>query len=95
MSPVIFTSADESSRPNAPAIARTDVLVRRAAIDANLFVGENYVGIDSSSTLHLGEVSARPFIKYTLPEAGSSVKKSKVYDVQLHTDLLNAQALLT
>ena len=41
----------------------------RAAIDANLFVGENYVGIDSSSTLHLGEVSARPFIKYTLPEA--------------------------
>ena len=80
-------------RINHPAIARTDVLIRRAAIDANLFVGENYVGIDSSSTLHLGEVSARPFVKYTLPETGSSAKKSKVYDVQLHTDLLDAQSL--
>ena len=53
-------------RINHPAIARTDVLVSRAAVDANLFVGENYVGVDSSSTLYLGEVSARPFVKYTL-----------------------------
>jgi hypothetical protein len=73
-------------RINHPAIARTDVLVSRAAIDANVFVGENYVGIDSSSTLHLGEVSARPFIKYTLTP-------TKIYEVQLHTDPLNAQAL--
>ena len=73
-------------RINHPAIARTDVLVPRAAIDANLFVGENYVGIDSSSTLHLGEVSARPFVKYTLTPA-------KAYEVQMHTDLLDAQAL--
>lgn len=73
-------------RINHPAIARTDVLVSRAAIDANLFVGENYVGVDSSSTLRLGEVSARPFVKYTL-------KPTKIYEVQLHTDPLNAQAL--
>lgn len=73
-------------RINHPAIARTDVLVSRAAIDANLFVGENYVGIDSSSTLRLGQVSARPFVKYTL-------KPTKVYELQLHTDPLDAQAL--
>ncbi|MFD2936377.1 transglycosylase domain-containing protein [Spirosoma flavum] len=83
----------QNLRINHPAIARTDVLVKRAAIDANLFVGENYVGIDSSSTLHLGEVNAKPFIKYTLPEATSSSGKGKVYDVQLHTDPLDAQAL--
>ena len=73
-------------RINHPAIARTDVFVPRAAIDANLFVGENYVGVDSSSTLHLGQVSARPFVKYTL-------KPVKKYEVQLHTGAMNAQAL--
>ena len=73
-------------RINHPAIARTDVFVPRAAIDANLFVGENYVGVDSSSTLHLGQVSAHPFVKYTL-------KPVKIYEVQLHTDAMNAQAL--
>ena len=78
-------------RINHPAIARTDVLVSRAAMDANLFVGENYVGVDSSSTLHLGEVSARPFVKYTLPETPGQT--TKVYDLQLHTDMLDAQSL--
>ncbi|WP_020606204.1 transglycosylase domain-containing protein [Spirosoma spitsbergense] len=73
-------------RINHPAIARTDVFVPRAAIDANLFVGENYVGVDSSSTLHLGQVSAHPFVKYTL-------KPVKIYEVQLHTGAINAQAL--
>lgn len=71
---------------NHPALSPSDVSVDRAALDANVFVGENYVGIDSTSTIHLGEVSARPYIKYTL-------SPNKVYDVQLHTDPLNAQAL--
>ncbi len=75
-------------RINHPAIARTDVVVSRAAMDANLFVGEDYIGIDSSSTLHLGEVSARPFLKYTL-------RPTKIYDAQLHTDPLDAQALFS
>lgn len=83
-------------RINHPAIARTDVLVPTASLDAHLFVGENYVGVDSSSTLQLGTVSARPFIKYTLAEAAptKSVKEpGKIYEVQLHTDQLDAQAL--
>ncbi|GAB4017768.1 transglycosylase domain-containing protein [Spirosoma koreense] len=73
-------------RINHPAIARTDVLVSQAAMDANVFVGENYVGIDSSSTLHLGQVSAHPFLKYTL-------KPTKIYEAQLHTGSMDAQAL--
>lgn len=73
-------------RINHPAIARTDVLVPQAAIDAHLFVGENYVGVDSSSTLHLGQVSAHPFAKYTL-------KPVKMYELQLHTGAMSAQAL--
>ncbi len=74
-------------RINHPAIARTDVFVPQASIDANLFVGENYVGVDSSSTLHLGQVSAHPFVKYTL-------KPVKMYELQLHTGAMNAQELL-
>ncbi|WP_420149350.1 transglycosylase domain-containing protein [Spirosoma sp.] len=73
-------------RINHPAIARTDVVVSQAAMDAHVFVGENYVGVDSSSTLRLGQVSARPFLKYTL-------KPTKIYEAQLHTDALDAQAL--
>lgn len=76
----------QNLRINHPAVARTDVLVPQASIEANLFVGENYVGVDSSSVLRLGEVSARPFVKYTL-------KPTKIYEVQLHTDPLNAQAI--
>lgn len=73
-------------RINHPAIARTDVLVATAAMDANVFVGENYVGVDSSSVIYLGEVSARPFVKYT-------IYPTKVYDLQLHTDEVDAQSL--
>jgi len=78
-------------RLNHPALSPNDVLVQRAAVDANLFVGENYVGVDSSSTLYLGEVEAHPFVKYTLPDAQAGT--GKVFDVQLHTDDLDAQAL--
>lgn len=78
-------------RINHPAIARTDVVVDRAALDANVFVGENYVGIDSSSVVYLGEVSARPFVKYTLPDKAE--KTGKIYELQLHSDMINAQAL--
>lgn len=83
-------------RVNHPAIARTDVLVPQASMDAKLFVGENYVGIDSTSTLRLGQVSARPFVKYTLPDRTideGQPGSGKLYNVQLHTDPLNAQAL--
>lgn len=78
-------------RINHPAIARTDVLVPDAAIDAKLFVGENYVGVDSASVLRLGSVKARPFLKYTLPS--ESAGTGKRYELQLHTDPLEAQAL--
>lgn len=73
-------------RVNHPALSPTDVTVNRAAMDASVFVGENYVGLDSTSTIRLGDVSARPYVKYTM-------SPSKIYDVQVHTDSLDAQAL--
>lgn len=73
-------------RVNHPALSPTDVFVDRAAIDANVFVGENYLGLDSTSVIHVGEASARPYLKYTLTP-------NKIYDVQLHTDEQDAQAI--
>ncbi|MBD2701966.1 transglycosylase domain-containing protein [Spirosoma sp. BT702] len=97
----------QNLRINHPAIARTDVLVKRAAMDANLFVGENYIGIDSSSTLYLGQISAKPFLKYTLSEnneppqvkavrntSDKTPVSNKVYELQLHTGSMDAQALI-
>ncbi|WP_234733048.1 transglycosylase domain-containing protein [Tellurirhabdus bombi] len=71
-------------RINHPAVALSDVVVPHAAMDANLFVGENYLGVDSSSTIRLNKATAHPFIKYT-------TYPTKIYEVQLHTESQEAQ----
>ncbi len=71
---------------NHPKVASNDIVVPSAAIDANVFVGENYVSVDSSSVIHLKNVSASPFIKITL-------NPTKIYELKLRTDWLDAQSL--
>ncbi len=71
---------------NHPKIASNDIIVPSGSIDANVFVGENYVSVDSSSVIHLKNVSANPFIKITL-------HPTKIYELKLHTDWLDAQSL--
>jgi len=71
---------------NHPKIASNDIVVPNASVDANVFVGENYVSVDSSSVIHLKNVSANPFIKITL-------NPTKIYELKLHTNWLEAQAL--
>ncbi|MGI4898244.1 MAG: transglycosylase domain-containing protein [Janthinobacterium lividum] len=71
---------------NHPKVASNDIIVPSAAIDANVFVGENYVAVDSSSIIHLKNVSANPFIKITL-------NPTKIYELKLHTNWLDAQSL--
>lgn len=71
---------------NHPKIAANDIVVPNASVDANVFVGENYVSVDSSSVIHLKNVSANPFIKITL-------NPTKIYELKLHTNWLEAQAL--
>ena len=73
---------------NHPKIASNGIIVPSASIDANVFVGENYVSIDSSSVIHLKNISANPFIKITL-------KPTKIYELKLHTDWLDAQSLFS
>jgi hypothetical protein len=69
---------------NHAGISARDVIIPNGAIDANIFVGENYVSVDSSSVIHLKKVTANPFIKYTL-------NPTKLYELKLNTGWQNAQ----
>jgi hypothetical protein len=55
-----------------------------ASIDANVFVGENYVSVDSSSMIHLKKITAHPYIKYTLNPV-------KIYELKVNTGWMNGQ----
>jgi hypothetical protein len=65
-------------------LSANDIIIPNASIDANLFVGENYVSLDSSSVIHLKKITANPYIKYTL-------SPNKIYELKLNTGWLNAQ----
>ncbi|HEY0899768.1 MAG TPA: biosynthetic peptidoglycan transglycosylase, partial [Sphingobacteriaceae bacterium] len=67
-------------------IANNDIILPSGSIDAKMLVGENYVAIDSSSVIHLKNIKANPYLKYTL-------SPNKIVEMKLHTDELEAQAL--
>ncbi|MCC8424520.1 biosynthetic peptidoglycan transglycosylase [Mucilaginibacter sp. UR6-11] len=69
---------------NQPGLAANDIIVQDGSIAANVFVGSNYISLDSSSVIHLKKMSAHPFIKYTL-------KPVKIYELKLSTGWQNAQ----
>ncbi|AFD09130.1 biosynthetic peptidoglycan transglycosylase [Solitalea canadensis] len=65
-------------------IANKDVVVDNGSIDATMVIGKNFLSLDSASTVHLRNLEAHPFIKFTL-------KPAKVYELKLNTDWVNAQ----
>lgn len=71
---------------NNPRLSENDIIVPSASIDANVFVGPNYISLDSSSVIHLKNVSANPYIKYTLSPV-------KIYALKVNTGWINAQDL--
>ncbi|MDO8993876.1 MAG: penicillin-binding protein, partial [Daejeonella sp.] len=68
-------------------IAGNDIIVPDASLDADMVFGKNFVAIDSTSTFHLKNIQIHPFIKYTL-------SPSKIYELKLHTEELDAQELM-
>lgn len=72
---------------NQPRLSSSDIVVPTASVNANVFVGKNYVSIDSSSLVHLGKISFTPYFKYQL-------KPVKIFTVKVHTDWMNAQDVL-
>ena len=69
---------------NQPGLATNDIVIPDGSIEANFFIGSNYISLDSSSVIHLKKLSAHPFIKYTL-------KPVKIYELKVTTGWLNAQ----
>ncbi len=64
--------------------AEGDITVPYASIDANVFVGDNYISLDSTSTIHLRKLVGHPYVKYTLSPV-------KIYELKLNTGWVNAQ----
>lgn len=69
---------------NHPALSSNDITVPYGSIDANMFVGKNYISLDSSSLIHLKKITIKPYLKYQLSPV-------KMYTVKVNTDWLNAQ----
>jgi hypothetical protein len=69
---------------NHPGLSVSDIIVPNGSIDANVFVGSNYVSLDSSSVIHFKKITANPFLKYTLNPV-------KIYEMKIHTGWINAQ----
>jgi hypothetical protein len=69
---------------NHPGLSSSDIVVPNGSIDANVFVGKNYVSLDSSSMIHLRKITIKPYLKYQLYPV-------KIYTVKVNTDWLNAQ----
>jgi hypothetical protein len=69
---------------NQPGLSAYDITVPEAGIKANVFIGANYVSVDSSSLITLKNITAHPYIKYTLQPV-------KIYELKLSTGWLEAQ----
>ena len=68
-------------------IAANDIVVPEARIDADLLIGQNYVALDSSSTVYLKKAKLHPFLKYTL-------SPNKIYEVKINAPEQDAQEIL-
>lgn len=69
---------------NQPGLSSSDIIVPNGSIDANVFVGKNYISLDSSSLIHLKKITIKPYFKYQL-------KPVKIFTVKVNTDWLDAQ----
>lgn len=67
-------------------IAASDILVKDAAIEAKLLIGENSIALDSSSVIYAGKIKLNPFVKYT-------IRPNKIYEMQIHSDTQPAQEI--
>ncbi len=71
---------------NQPRISSNDVIVPDAKVDAVMLIGENYISLDSASTIYLKKATLHPFLKYTL-------SPNKIYEMKVTTEEQDAQAI--
>ncbi len=71
---------------NQKRISDEDIIVPDAKIEADMLVGENYVCLDSTSTVYLKNATIHPYLKYTL-------SPHKIYEMKLNAEEQDAQAI--
>lgn len=71
---------------NQPRISAEDIIVPDASVEADMLIGENFVCLDSTSTVHLRDASIHPYLKYTL-------SPNKIYEMKLNAPEQDAQAI--
>jgi hypothetical protein len=69
---------------NQPGLSSSDIIVPDGSIDASVFVGKNYVSLDSSSLIKIKKIAVKTYIKYQLYPV-------KLYTVKVNSDWMNAQ----
>jgi len=71
---------------NQKRISNENVIVPDAKIDADMLVGENFICLDSTSTIFLKNASVHPYLKYTL-------SPNKIYEMKINAEEQDAQAI--
>jgi hypothetical protein len=71
---------------NQPRISTDDIIVPDARIEADMLIGENFVCLDSTSTVYLRDAYVHPYLKYTL-------SPHKIYEMKLTAQEQDAQAI--
>lgn len=71
---------------NQKRISSADIIVPNAKLDADMLVGENYVCLDSTSTIYVKNATVHPYLKYTL-------SPNKIYEMKINAEEQDAQAI--
>lgn len=71
---------------NQKRISNADVIVPDAKVDAVMLIGENYIALDSASTVFLKDATVHPYLKYTL-------SPNKIYEMKINAEEQDAQAI--
>ncbi|MFC6877655.1 transglycosylase domain-containing protein [Flavobacterium myungsuense] len=73
---------------NHPKIANKDVVIKNANFNYNLLFGENFIAIDSSSTVELNKIKFNPYVSY-------NNETDKIYTLKIDIPKMKAQDFIT
>jgi hypothetical protein len=69
---------------NHPKIASKDVVIKNARFDYRFLLGEDFISIDSTSTMQLNKIKVRPYVSY-------NTEKDTVYTLKVDIPKMKAQ----
>lgn len=73
---------------NHPKIASKDVVIKNARFDYNLLFGENFIAVDSSSTVQLNNIKFNPYVSY-------NNETDKIYTLKIAIPKTKAQDFIS